>query len=105
MKAVVMPATGNPQVLQYREIETPLLVRGDQVRVQLKAAGVNPVDTKLRSRGLFFEQTAPAVLGCDGAGVVTDVGEQVKRIKPGDEVWFCHGGLGREQLVLLKFEN
>ena len=97
MKAVVMPATGKPQVLQYQDIDTPVLSGGRQVRVQLKAAGVNPVDTKLRSRGLYFESATPVILGCDGAGVVTDVGDEVKRIRPGDEVWFCHGGLGREQ--------
>lgn len=36
----------------------------------------------------------PAVLGCDGAGVVEAVGDQVSRFRPGDPVWFCHGGLG-----------
>jgi len=46
---------------------------------------------------LFFESTDPAVLGCDGAGLVTQVGEDVSQFKPGDKVWFCHGGLGREQ--------
>jgi NADPH2:quinone reductase len=37
------------------------------------------------------------VLGCDGAGIVIETGAQVSRFKTGDKVWFCHGGLGREQ--------
>jgi NADPH2:quinone reductase len=36
-------------------------------------------------------------LGCDGAGVIVETGEAVKKFKTGDKVWFCHGGLGREQ--------
>ena len=97
MKAVVMSAKGNADVLQCREITAPVLTTDTQVKVRLKAAGVNPVDTKLRSRGLYFDDALPAVLGCDGAGVVSEIGARVRRVKPGDEVWFCHGGLGREQ--------
>jgi NADPH2:quinone reductase len=64
------------------------------VLVRLKAAGVNPIDTKVRSRGLFVPDGFPAVLGCDGAGLVEAVGGSVSRFSPGDAVWFCHGGLG-----------
>jgi len=63
-------------------------------KVQLKAAGINPVDTKLRSRGVFFPDALPAILGCDGAGIITAVGDEVTRFQTGDAVWFCHGGLG-----------
>ena len=62
--------------------------------VRLKAAGVNPVDTKIRARGPLLPDTLTAVLGCDGAGVVEAVGPAVTRFQPGDAVWFCHGGLG-----------
>ena len=62
--------------------------------MQLKAAGINPIDTKLRARGLLYPDALPAILGCDGAGIVTEVGAAVTRFKPGDAVWFCHGGLG-----------
>jgi NADPH2:quinone reductase len=63
----------------------------------LKAAGVNPVDTKIRRNGVFYDNPLPAVLGCDGAGEVVAVGSAVSRFRIGDAVWFCHGGLGREQ--------
>jgi NADPH2:quinone reductase len=37
----------------------------------------------------------PAILGCDGAGIVEAVGAAVQDFRPGDEVYFCSGGLGR----------
>jgi NADPH2:quinone reductase len=79
-------------------VDIPAPVAGDdEIRLRLHAAGVNPIDTKLRSRGVFFENALPVVLGCDGAGTVESIGKRVTRLQPGDEVWWCHGGLGREQ--------
>lgn len=94
MKAVVMRETGGPEVLSLEEIETPEIISATQVKVRIEAAGVNPVDTKLRSRGLFLPDGVPAVLGCDGAGVVVETGSQVTQFRSGDEVWYCDGGLG-----------
>ncbi len=95
MKAIHMSDAGKPEVLQLVELDEPEPGAGE-VRVRLRAAGVNPIDTKLRSRGVFFEAALPAILGCDGAGTVETVGEGVTALAPGDQVWFCHGGLGRE---------
>ncbi len=97
MKAVQMMEIGSPDVLQLQELDEPAIQTGTQIKVRLKAAGVNPIDTKLRSRGIFYPDGLPAVLGCDGAGVVVDAGDAVAQFKPGDEVWFCNGGLGGEQ--------
>ncbi|CAK0760115.1 hypothetical protein CCP3SC15_250001 [Gammaproteobacteria bacterium] len=94
MKAVVMTAVGGPEVLAIRELPLPTIERGSQLRVHLKAAGVNPVDTKLRSRGTYYPNRLPTILGCDGAGVVEEVGSEVQRFRPGDEVFFCFGGIG-----------
>lgn len=94
MKAIVMSEVGGPQVLSLREIPEPVITSPTQLKVRLKAAGVNPIDTKLRARGVFLPDGLPAVLGCDGAGVVDAIGSGVSRFKPGDEVWFCGGGLG-----------
>jgi len=95
MKAIHMTDSGEPGVLQLVELPEPAPGPGD-VKVRLHAAGVNPVDTKLRSRGLLFEHALPAILGCDGAGTVEQLGAGVTTLRAGDEVWFCHGGLGRE---------
>ncbi len=96
MKAMVMTATGGPEVLELRERPLPELRGPRDLRVRLLAAGVNPVDTKLRSRGTFYPERMPAVLGCDGAGVVEAVGAEVRRFRVGDEVYFCSGGIGAE---------
>ena len=95
MKAIHMTDSGAPDVLQLVELPEPQPGTGE-VKVRLRAAGVNPVDTKLRSRGVFFDHALPAILGCDGAGTVEQVGAEVTTLKAGDDVWFCHGGLGRE---------
>lgn len=92
-----MNRPGGVEVLEYREITEPQIQSPTQVKVAIQAAGINPIDTKIRRRGLFFDDALPAVLGCDGAGLVMEVGKQVKAFQVGDRVWFCHGGLGREQ--------
>lgn len=94
MKAVLMTAAGSPDVLQLADVPTPTLQTGMDLLVRLKAAGVNPIDTKLRKRETFYPDQMPAILGCDGAGIVEAVGSAVQKFRPGDEVYFCNGGLG-----------
>jgi len=90
-----MTAKGGVEVLKEREVPKPGIHKPGNILVRLKAAGVNPVDTKLRAGGLFFSDALPAILGCDGAGVVEEVGSEVSTFAPGDEVYFCFGGLGQ----------
>lgn len=97
MKAVVMTAIGLPDVLSYRDIPEPQISTPTQLKVRLHAAGINPIDTKVRRNGLFYPDALPAVLGCDGAGEVIEVGSAVDDFRVGDAVWFCNGGLGKEQ--------
>lgn len=97
MKAVLMTQTGTPDVLTYTDIPEPQITAPTQLKVRLHAAGVNPIDTKLRRNGVFYPDALPAVLGCDGCGEVVAVGNEVDAYKPGDAVWFCNGGLGKEQ--------
>ncbi|MDZ4202501.1 MAG: zinc-dependent alcohol dehydrogenase family protein [Gallionella sp.] len=96
MKAILATAPGGTDVLQLRDIPIPELPSPHHVRVKLAAAGVNPVDTKLRAKPAYHPDKLPAILGCDGAGVVESVGKLVTRFKIGDEVYFCNGGLGDE---------
>jgi NADPH:quinone reductase len=97
MKAVVMNAPGDPGVLTFREVPEPKIKQPTQILVRLKACGINPIDTKLRGRGTFFSEQMPAILGCDGAGIVEAVGSGVEQFKPGDEVYYCAGGVGLAQ--------
>jgi NADPH2:quinone reductase len=96
MKAILMTAAGNADVLQLTDIPLPELPSADHMRVKLSAAGINPLDTKLRKNPSYYPDNLPCVLGCDGAGVVESVGASVQRFKPGDEVYFFNGGLGNE---------
>ncbi len=96
MKAIFATAPGGTDVLQLRDVPVPDLPSPQHVRVKLVAAGVNPVDTKLRAKPAYFPDRLPAILGCDGAGVVEAVGSAVTRCKVGDEVFFCNGGIGDE---------
>jgi len=94
MKAIAMMAAGAPEVLQLCERAIPDLKTSTDLLIRLKAAGVNPIDTKLRQRGTFYPEQMPAILGCDGAGVVEAVGADVRQFHIGQEVYFCQGGLG-----------
>jgi NADPH2:quinone reductase len=90
-----MDRTGEPDVLRHGEVDRPIC-GDDEILVRVQAAGVNPIDTKLRRGGLFLSAGLPAILGCDGAGVVEAVGKDVTRFEPGDAVYYCYGGLGQK---------
>lgn len=71
------------------DIELPdPVASGHDLLVEVKAVSVNPVDAKVRMRA----EPAPGewkVLGWDAAGIVRAVGPEVKRFRPGDEVWYA----------------
>ena len=65
------------------------VLRDDDVLVQIHAAGVNPVDNKIRDGEfkLLLPYKMPLILGCDLAGTIVRVGARVRRFKVGDEVY------------------
>lgn len=88
MRAIVVNSFGPPDVMRVREIAVPD-AGPSQVIVRIKAAGVNPVDTYIRS-GLYAAKPSPPYTpGKDGAGIVETVGESVGGIKPGDRVYLA----------------
>lgn len=100
MKAVQTTAAGDPDVLMLSEVDIPVPVP-TEVLVRVRAAGVNPVDWKIRG-GVFPSGALgapPFVQGWDVAGVV-EAGPRVTRFQRGDEVfgllWFPRqaGGYG-----------
>ncbi|PJA32200.1 MAG: alcohol dehydrogenase [Zetaproteobacteria bacterium CG_4_9_14_3_um_filter_53_7] len=95
MRAMMMNEPGSPDVLKLVEVDKPVCGDGE-VLVQVMAAGINPVDTKLRKNGLYFPDSLPAILGCDGSGIVEQVGAGVSRFEAGDPVYYCFGGLGQK---------
>ena len=96
MRAVVVTAKGDPSVLDPRNIDAPEPGKDNHVLVKIAAAGVNPIDTKVRAGNLFGAEF-PFIPGCDACGTVVETGSAVKDFKPGDKVWYCHGGLGFAQ--------
>ena len=96
MQAILMTRPGGPEVFEVHTLATPELPSAHHILVRLHAAGVNPVDTKLCANGTYYPNRLPAILGCDGAGVVEAVGALVTRFKSGDRVFFFQGGIGAE---------
>ncbi|MEU5210934.1 NADP-dependent oxidoreductase [Streptomyces sp. NPDC020742] len=88
MKRVSFAAFGGPDVLHLEDAEEPHAGPG-QIRVAVRAAGVNPVDWRIRE-GQFQEVRPvelPAGVGQDAAGVVDQVGEHVEGVEVGDRVF------------------
>jgi NADPH:quinone reductase-like Zn-dependent oxidoreductase len=76
----------------------------NQVVVKISHAGVNPLDTKIRSgKAAHAKQPLPAVLGLDMAGVVEYAGADVWQFRPGDEVFGMVGGVGGLQGTLAEY--
>jgi NADPH:quinone reductase-like Zn-dependent oxidoreductase len=90
MKAVRIYTYGEPDVLVYEDVCRPE-VRPDEVLIHVHAAGVNPVDLKVREGHLKdrWGHHLPLILGWDASGVVEDVGSGVFNFRPGDQV-FAH---------------
>jgi NADPH:quinone reductase-like Zn-dependent oxidoreductase len=91
MRAAYIEEWGDAGVIRVGDVPDPPL-GPDMVLVRVKAAGVNPVDFKIRG-GYMAERLPfhfPLVLGWDAAGVVEKVGPAVTWFKPGDEVYgYC----------------
>ncbi|ARP68892.1 quinone oxidoreductase [Streptomyces pluripotens] len=101
MRAVVLEEFGTPLV--RREIDKPA-VAPDQVLVRVVSSGVNPLDTKIRAgKAAHAKRTLPAVLGLDLAGVVEEVGADVRGFATGDEVFGMTGGVGDVQGSLAEY--
>ena len=86
MKAVIVREFGEPEVMKLEEAPMPEPT-GSQVLVRIRAAGVNPVDTYLRSGLHAHAPNLPYTPGKDGAGIVETVGPETTKFKPGDRVY------------------
>jgi NADPH:quinone reductase-like Zn-dependent oxidoreductase len=82
-----MHSYGGPEVLQYEDAPRPQIRKGE-VLVGVHAAGVNPLDWKVRSGSLngSIQHKLPLIPGWDVSGVVEEVGPGVSQFMKGDEV-------------------
>lgn len=88
MKAFILQRYGKKEKLKLAEIPTPV-VRDNDVLIQVHAAGVNLLDSKIRNGEfkMILPYKPPFALGHDVSGVVTKVGSKVRKFKVGDEVY------------------
>lgn len=104
MRAVLVSEFGGPEQLRLADVADPKPVSG-QVRVAVRAAGVNPVDAGNRADGGWAGLKVPCVLGYDIAGVVESVGPDVVGLVAGDRVMamthFPDGAGGYAELAIV----
>jgi NADPH:quinone reductase-like Zn-dependent oxidoreductase len=88
MKAVRIHGYGGPDTLRWEDAPCPRPAAGEIV-VRVHAAGVNPVDWKVREGYLkeIMPRTFPMIPGWDFSGVVAATGSGVRRLREGDEVY------------------
>jgi NADPH:quinone reductase-like Zn-dependent oxidoreductase len=100
MKAVVLHEYGGPDQLKYEDWDDPQPGDG-QILIRVAAAGINPIDWKLRSGAMksFIPLPLPAILGYDYSGVVHSIGKGVEGFAEGDKV-FGRAGQAYAELVL-----
>src|SRR5947207_7684555 len=84
MKAVQIHAYGGPEVLQHEDVPQPQ-PKANQILMRVHAAGVNPIDWKLREG--FLSAPLPMIMGIDFSGVVERVGSRATKYRPGDAVF------------------
>jgi NADPH:quinone reductase-like Zn-dependent oxidoreductase len=100
MRAVQFEQFGDPEVLEIVEVPDPHPAAG-QIRVRVHAAGINPIDWKVRRGGPMADEL-PQRTGREAAGVVDELGEGVDDVAVGDGVFgFAAGGGGVAELVLM----
>ena len=103
MKAVQFGEYGGPEVLRVVDLPDPHPGPG-QIRIVVRAAGVNATDCKLRAGLLDFGAGLPQTTGRDVAGVVDEVGEGVTGVAAGDRVFgVSDDGAGAAELALLTY--
>ncbi|MCX7892971.1 MAG: NADP-dependent oxidoreductase [Burkholderiales bacterium] len=96
MKAVRIHGYGGPEVLRYEDAPVPAIAP-DEVLVEVRCAGVNPIDWQVRE-GRFKDglgHRLPLILGWDVAGVVAEAGSAANGFAPGDRV-YARAEIGRD---------
>ncbi|KDN81607.1 NADPH:quinone reductase [Kitasatospora cheerisanensis KCTC 2395] len=100
MKAFGFVAYGGPEQQQFLDLPLPEPGPGG-VRIEVRAAGVNPADWKKRQGWFGTAAEPPLVMGSEAAGVITAVGDGVNGFAVGDEVFgIAPGGAFAEQVLL-----
>lgn len=86
MKAIQVHSFGAPEVMRLHDLPE-LNPADDQVKIQVKAIGVNPVDAYIRTGTYPVKPDLPYTPGLDAAGIIRSVGKNIKNFKVGDRVY------------------
>lgn len=108
MHAIVVHEMGVPGVMKFESVPKPT-PGDDDLLIRVRAAGVNPVDYKIRSGGRSQWAKPPFTPGYDASGIVEAVGKNIKKFKAGDEVYayiaLQRGGAFAEYLLTKEGET
>ncbi len=104
MKAIRVREFGGPDVLKLEDTPNPVPAQG-QILVRVKASGVNPVDTYIRSGTYPHKPLLPYTPGYDAAGLVEATGAGVTSFKLGDRVYTARTQTGAYAELALCEEN
>jgi NADPH:quinone reductase-like Zn-dependent oxidoreductase len=88
MKAIQYKGYGSSAVIEQVEIPTPSIQNENDVLIQVKAAGINPIDIKIRT-GIIKKirpVEMPFIPGGEASGIIVEIGSEVSKFKVGDEV-------------------
>ncbi len=88
MKAIRVHKFGSSEVMTLENI-SELTPGSNQLKIEVKAIGVNPVDTYIRAGIYPIKPELPYTPGKDAAGIITEIGSDVKHKKVGDRVYIC----------------
>ncbi|MFC1808944.1 NADPH:quinone reductase [Candidatus Omnitrophota bacterium] len=86
MKAIQVHHYGEPDVMKYEEVGE-LTLGPQEILIEVKAIGVNPVETYIRAGMYPVQSTFPFTLGFDAAGIVKEIGPEVIKHKVGNRVY------------------
>ncbi|MEO6285769.1 MAG: quinone oxidoreductase [Dyadobacter sp.] len=103
MKALTFSAFGGSDVLEYQEVNAPVLKKG-KILVEMKSIGLNFADLMRRSGDYPVRGHAPYINGYEGAGIVKDSNHHPE-FKPGDRVAFADVPFANAELVAVPVEN
>ncbi|MFE1244296.1 quinone oxidoreductase family protein [Fictibacillus sp. NPDC058756] len=98
MKALVFEKFGGPDVLDYREINDPV-IEPDEILLEMKAIGLNFADVYRRKGNYHLEGQPPYILGYEGAGIVKSIGDNVHDVRVGDRIAFADVPAANAELV------
>ncbi|OIK17268.1 alcohol dehydrogenase [Bacillus sp. MUM 116] len=104
MKALMFRKFGGPEVLEYGEVAAPV-IGPDEILVRMQAIGLNYADIYRRKGNYHLAGEPPYILGYEGAGIVEEMGANVRGIRIGDRIAFADVPYANAELAAVPIEK